>query len=152
MIREDIKEKSGLSQRGEIYARGEAREAASARHHRSARPRRRHCPRTGASPTRPCTPGSTCRLGGARAGDEKEPGFLEKNNDSLAKEVEQHLLKSNKPIVVDICKPPEEPQPTGGKAKGGGKAQSSFASFATRTAASTSSSSSDSGTPHLPRS
>ena len=63
-------------------------------------------------------------------GDETEPGFLEKNNDSLAKEVEEHLLKSSKKVVASVCTPDTPTEPTGGaKPKGGrGKAQSSFAS------------------------
>ena len=54
------------------------------------------------------------------AGDGKEPGFLEKNNDSLAKEVDEHLLKSSKPIVPNICRPETPAELTGGK-KGGRK-------------------------------
>ena len=57
-------------------------------------------------------------------------GFLAKNNDSLAKEVEEHLLKSSKKVVASVCTPDTPTEPTGGaKPKGGrGKAQSSFAS------------------------
>jgi len=53
--------------------------------------------------------------------------FLAKNNDSLAAEVEAHLLKSSKPIIADICKPDAPPPAAAGKGpkKGGG---SSFAS------------------------
>ena len=43
------------------------------------------------------------------AGDGKEPGFLEKNNDSLAKEVEEHLIQSSKPIVAEVIKPEGRP-------------------------------------------
>ena len=52
--------------------------------------------------------------------------FLAKNNDSLAAEVDEHLLKSKKKVVVDVCKPPEAAAPAGGKAKK--ESKSSFAS------------------------
>ena len=61
-------------------------------------------------------------------GDDKEPGFLEKNNDSLAKEVEEHMLSSAKPIVPEICAPEPVPEPTGGAKKGGPKKGGAFAS------------------------
>ncbi len=50
--------------------------------------------------------------------------FLDKNNDSLAAEVEQELIKSSIPLIATVCTPEEEPAPSGGKKK----AQSSFAS------------------------
>ena len=52
--------------------------------------------------------------------------FLAKNNDSLASEVEAHLLQSTKTCVPDICKP--DAVPTGGKAGGKAASKSSFAS------------------------
>jgi myosin heavy subunit len=54
--------------------------------------------------------------------------FLGKNNDSLAAEVEGHLLKSKKAVVPEISKPPEAPAPAAnakGAKKGG---QASFSS------------------------
>ena len=54
--------------------------------------------------------------------------FLEKNNDSLAKEVDEHLLKSSKPIVPNICRPETPAELTGGKKGGAKKGQSSFSS------------------------
>ena len=55
--------------------------------------------------------------------------FLAKNNDSLAAEVEAHLLKSEKGIIPEICKPEEAAaQPTGAKGGKKGGAKSAFAS------------------------
>ena len=62
------------------------------------------------------------------AGGGDEPGFMERNNDTLAKEVEEHLLKSSKPLVVEICTPEAPPKPTGAGKGGGKKGGGTFAS------------------------